>query len=134
MFIAWEGSFHGKQKGEKLAEIFHDLRRRFSGAVGEVRGRGLMLGLEFTDQSHAAAPGIAGVSANGMRGHVISGYLLHVHRVRTFPTASAADTLRFEPSLDLADADIERLRLARKVRCVVLRGQDEQALLGGAAG
>ncbi|MEU1603733.1 aspartate aminotransferase family protein [Micromonospora matsumotoense] len=123
-----------KEKGEKLAEIFHDLRRRFPGVVREVRGRGLMLGLEFTDQSHAAAPGIAGVSANGMLGYVISGYLLRAHRVRTFPTASAANTLRFEPSLDLADADIERLRVALEVLCVVLRDQDEQALLGGGAG
>ncbi|MBM7086288.1 aspartate aminotransferase family protein [Micromonospora sp. MMS20-R2-29] len=123
-----------KEKGEKLAEIFHDLRRRFPGVVREVRGRGLMLGLEFDDQSGSAAPAIAGASANGMLGYVISGYLLRVHRIRTFPTASAANTLRFEPSLNLADADIERLRVALEALCVALRDQDEQALMGGGAG
>jgi hypothetical protein len=57
--------------------------------------------------------------------------LFRVHRIRTFPTASAVNTLRFEPSVHLNEAEIDRLRTALRALCSVLRDDNEQALFGG---
>ncbi|MEU9399220.1 aminotransferase class III-fold pyridoxal phosphate-dependent enzyme [Streptomyces sp. NPDC048242] len=116
--------------GERLLSLFESLRAEFPDVVKDVRGRGLMLGLEFHDQSGSAATGIRDAAAAGIFGYALSGYLFRVHRVRTFPTASAVDTLRFEPSVLLTDAEVDRLEAALRELCAVLREQNEQALFG----
>ncbi|MEU3776664.1 aminotransferase class III-fold pyridoxal phosphate-dependent enzyme [Streptomyces sp. NPDC032472] len=114
--------------GERLLGLFAALREEFPDVVKDVRGKGLMLGLEFHDQSGSAAGGIRDAAAGGILGYVVSGYLLRTHRIRTFPTASAVNTLRFEPSVLLTDAEVDRLEQALRALCSVLRDQNEQAL------
>ncbi|MFD9407338.1 aspartate aminotransferase family protein [Streptomyces sp. NPDC059989] len=112
------------ERGERLAATLEAVRAEFPTVVKEVRGRGLMLGLEFRDQSDAESPVIREIAQGGFFGYVVAGYLLREHRLRTFPTASAVTTLRFEPSIELSDAEIDRLGAALREVCTILRDQD----------
>lgn len=108
--------------GGKLIAMLETIRADFPEVIRDVRGTGLMLGLEFHDQSTAASAAIRDNAA--VLGYVLAGYLLQAHDIRTFPTASAVNTLRFEPSIYLTDAEIGRLDVALRGACTVLRGQD----------
>ncbi|MFC9293561.1 aspartate aminotransferase family protein [Streptomyces sp. NPDC057011] len=112
------------ERGERLAATLESVRAEFPTVVKEVRGRGLMLGLEFRDQSDAESPVIREIARGGFFGYVVAGFLLREHHVRTFPTASAVTTLRFEPSVELSDAEIDRLGAALREVCTLLRDQD----------
>lgn len=88
-----------------------------------------MLGFEFHDQSEAEHPAIREAAAGGLFGYVIAGHLLNRHSIRTFPTASAVNTLRFEPSVLLTDEEIGRLEEALTDVCVILREQAGERLV-----
>jgi acetylornithine/succinyldiaminopimelate/putrescine aminotransferase len=107
--------------GAKLTAMLESIRADHPGLVKEVRGRGLMLGLEFHDQSASAAPAIAEQAKAGMLGYAVAGYLLREHAIRTFPTASSTNTLRFEPSIQLTDAEIAQLETGLRGVVDVLR-------------
>lgn len=119
-----------RQWGERLTEVFDELRAAFPDVVKDVRGTGLMLGLEFHDQSGAAVAAIREAARAGTFGYLVSGYLLRAHRIRTFPTASAVNTLRFEPSILLTEGEVQQLEGALRELCTVLREGDGRAFLG----
>jgi acetylornithine/succinyldiaminopimelate/putrescine aminotransferase len=120
-----------REAGQRLLTLFEALRRDFPQVVKDVRGKGLMLGLEFHDQSGSAVAAIQEAARSDTFGYVLSGYLLRAHRIRTFPTASAVNTLRFEPSVYLSQAEVDRLETALRELCSVLREQDAQRLFQG---
>ncbi|WP_367136899.1 aspartate aminotransferase family protein [Saccharothrix sp. HUAS TT1] len=109
--------------GGKLTAALRAVRSDYPDVVKDVRGRGLMLGLEFHSQVGAASPSIRANA--GLLGYVIAGYLLQAHDIRTFPTASAVTTLRFEPSILLTDAEIGSLDAALRAVCEILRAQPD---------
>ncbi|MFZ4265067.1 aspartate aminotransferase family protein [Streptomyces arboris] len=120
------------ERGAALEAALERVRAAFPDVVEEVRGRGLMLGFEFRDQSGASNEVIGGAARGGLFGYVIAGHLLNGHAIRTFPTASAVNTLRFEPSVLLGDDEIERLETALTDVCVILReGASDRLVLGG---
>ncbi|MFE2571823.1 aspartate aminotransferase family protein [Streptomyces mirabilis] len=121
------------ERGERLTQLFRSLVDAYPQVLKEVRGKGLMLGLEFRDLSNAAAPRLREAARADMLGYVISGYLLRAHRIRTFPTASAVNTLRFEPSIYLTDDEIAALEGALRDVCAKLGDQDEEAFFGPAS-
>ncbi|MER5861347.1 aminotransferase class III-fold pyridoxal phosphate-dependent enzyme [Streptomyces sp900105245] len=108
--------------GDRLLAMLGAVREDFPEVVKDVRGRGLILGLEFHDQSGAPVPAIAEAARAGLFGYLVAGHLLRGHRVRTFPTASAPETLRFEPSILLSDDDIAWLETALRDTCDIVRG------------
>ncbi|EIV92730.1 aspartate aminotransferase family protein [Frankia sp. QA3] len=112
-----------RERGDRLKLALDGLRVDFPDVVKDVRGRGLMLGLEFQDQSHAPADQIREAAQAGVFCYVIAGYLYRQHRIRVFPTASATHTMRFEPSIHLTDAEIGRLDSAMRTPCALLREQ-----------
>ncbi|WP_282697078.1 aminotransferase class III-fold pyridoxal phosphate-dependent enzyme [Streptomyces sp. CC208A] len=121
------------ERGRALAGALTSVLGAFPTVLREVRGKGLMLGLDFADQADSPSPVLRELSAAGFLGYAIAGYLLREHRIRTFPTASAVNTLRFEPSLLLTDEEIGRLETALRDVCAVLREQDGNRLLPSAA-
>ncbi|UQX05332.1 aminotransferase class III-fold pyridoxal phosphate-dependent enzyme [Streptomyces sp. RerS4] len=116
------------ERGEKLLAMLRAVRDDFPEAVKEVRGRGLMLGLEFHDQSDSASEPLRAVAQSGFFGYFVSGHILRAHRIRTFPTSSAVNTLRFEPSVYLTDEEIDRLEAALRDVCVIIRDTDGASL------
>ncbi|MGW4511742.1 aspartate aminotransferase family protein [Streptomyces sp. NPDC004393] len=120
------------ERGARLVELFRSLIKAHPEVLKEVRGKGLMLGLEFRDLSGAAAPRLREAARSDLLGYVVAGYLLRAHRIRTFPTASAVNTLRFEPSIYLTDGEIDALERALRDVCARLDDQEEEAFFGPA--
>ncbi|MFE8963747.1 aspartate aminotransferase family protein [Streptomyces iakyrus] len=112
-----------EERGAALRAKLDALRAEFPDVVADVRGHGLMQGLEFHDQSEASSPELRQIAASGLFGYFLAGHLLRRHRVRTFPTASAVSTLRFEPSIYVTDAELGQLYAGLHDVCTLLRKQ-----------
>ncbi|CCH32004.1 aminotransferase class III-fold pyridoxal phosphate-dependent enzyme [Actinosynnema sp. NPDC047251] len=120
------------ERGERLTAMLRTLQDEFGTVVEDVRGAGLMIGLEFRDRSDSPSGIIAEQSRAGLLGYLLSGYLLRVHAIRVLPTASATNTLRIEPSVYVTDDDIALLEKGLRGLLVVLREHDGAALLPAA--
>ncbi len=98
---------HIIEAGALLIERLEQIAARWPGVVADVRGRGLLIGIELRPLQ-----GLSRVLAEFVRpeffGYVVAGYLLHVHRIRVMPTLSAPMTLRIQPSAYIEPAEIER--------------------------
>ncbi|MFE1958743.1 aspartate aminotransferase family protein [Streptomyces sp. NPDC059479] len=121
------------ERGEALRAALTSVREDFPEVVKDVRGKGLMLGMEFHDQSGSSSPILRDAAAGGLFGYVLAGHLLHRHDIRTFPTASALSTLRFEPSLQLSDTQIAQLESGLRDICGIMRDHAGERLMGASA-
>lgn len=118
------------ERGARIQSVLESLRADFPEVVKDVRGRGLLLGLELRDQSGSPSATLAGAQAGGVLGYLVSGFLLHNHRLRILPTGSAPNTLRLQPSVGLSDAQIDQLEAGLRAMCATIRDGDDGALLG----
>lgn len=118
------------ERGEKLLAMLRSLRDEFGDVVKEVRGKGLMTGLEFHDLSDSDSDILAEQAKGGNIGYMFSGYLLREHNMRVFPTASATSTLRFEPSIHITDDEIARTEAGLRALIELIRKADGKTLLG----
>lgn len=118
-----------EERGERLTAALDTVRRDFPDVVRDVRGMGLMIGLELHDLSDSPCSAIREHARAGTLGYAAAGYLLQAHSVRIFPTASAPATLRFEPSIHLTDSEIGHAGAALRALCGVLREHDRERLL-----
>lgn len=116
------------ERGGRLKSALEAVAEDFPDVVEGVRGRGLMLGLEFRDTSESPSEVFRFLAEADILGYVLSGYLLRAHGIRVLPTASAVNTLRFAPSIGLTDEAIDRLETALRDVARILRDRDEQAL------
>lgn len=116
------------ERGTALKAMLDAVKTDFPDVVAAVNGIGLMLALEFTDQSNAASDSIRESAGSGMIGYVIAGYILREHRIRVLPLGPAGNSVRFEPSIDLTDEDIARTDAALRDVCAILRAQDGERL------
>ena len=112
------------ERGERLLEMLRGLAGAYPDVIADVRGRGLLIGLEFTGPYTATSAVIRQHALSGTFGQVVAGYLLRVHGIRMLPTGSAPNVLRIEPSIYLGDDDIAHLESALTDLCTVLRNQD----------
>ncbi|MFJ8751531.1 aspartate aminotransferase family protein [Streptomyces sp. NPDC102441] len=117
------------ERGSRLADMLRKLQQEFGSVVKEVRGKGLMIGLDFHDLSDSSDEVIAGQARAGLLGYLLSGYLLRVHALRLLPTASATNTLRLEPSVHITNAEIARLEAGLRGLLTALRDQNGAVLL-----
>ncbi|CAO0826269.1 Diaminobutyrate--pyruvate aminotransferase OS=Streptomyces microflavus OX=1919 GN=Smic_51260 PE=3 SV=1 [Streptomyces microflavus] len=68
------------ERGEALRAMLESVRTDHPDVIEDVRGRGLMLGIEFRDQSASTSPTVRGVAQGGLFGYVLAGHLLRAHR------------------------------------------------------
>ncbi|MFI9818283.1 aspartate aminotransferase family protein [Saccharothrix variisporea] len=118
------------ERGEALTRALRAVADEFPTVVADVRGLGLMQGLEFRDQSSGTGA-VADLARTGLLGYVVAGHLLREHHVRVFPTASASHTLRFEPSIGITDKAIARLTEGLRAVCTALRDHPDTLLPPG---
>ncbi|MDH2430799.1 aminotransferase class III-fold pyridoxal phosphate-dependent enzyme [Sphaerisporangium sp. TRM90804] len=112
------------ERGERIIGVLNGLAARFPDVIKEVRGRGLLIGLEFADQSAAPSAIVRDKARSGTLSYTLASYLLHVHGIRIGPTASDPGVLRIEPSILISDDDIERLERGVEQLCLILRASD----------
>lgn len=117
-----------RMKGERMLAGLRDLQVRFPSVIAEVRGRGLMLAIEFRHQSRCSSFLLRFLSSQEDLGYLITGYLLNVHRIRIAPTLSDRFTLRLEPSSGIPQQEMERFLMAMEDVCERLACADGLAL------
>ncbi|MEW1550314.1 aspartate aminotransferase family protein [Streptomyces tsukubensis] len=125
------------ERGRAVRGALEEVRKEYPDVVADVRGPGLLIGIEFHDQSDAVSPYLRDLARRGHFGFAVSGYLLREHDLRLMPTGSAPHTLRIEPSAGISDARIGHLAGALRDLCAIIRNQDAhplvRALVGRAA-
>ncbi len=86
--------------GEYLLQELQRIHAKYPGVIAGVRGRGLMLGLEFQKNAGLYPRSFLQVMAEQeLLTPVISSYLLNVERLRVAPTLNGASVIRLEPPL-----------------------------------
>lgn len=92
-----------------LKSELEKLREKFPKIIKEVRGRGLMLAIEFCEDIKYASHEFKLFGSLNTIGYLFSSYLLHIKGLRTFPTLSNQFALRIEPSLYMETAEVNYL-------------------------
>ncbi len=97
--------------GAKLRDRLAEVATRWPDAIAEVRGRGLLLGVEFRLPRPDSGL-LREVLDSDSLGYLIAGRLLYAHDIRVIPTLSAPTTIRVQPSALLEPADVDRIAAA----------------------
>ncbi|MFI6403213.1 aminotransferase class III-fold pyridoxal phosphate-dependent enzyme [Streptomyces sp. NPDC050548] len=114
--------------GTLLRDRLTEVAERWPEAVVEVRGRGLLLGVEFALPKPGSGLLREVFDAESL-GYLLAGRLLHTHRIRVIPTLSAPTTVRVQPSALLGPAEVERVAAAFDEIAALLTHGDYATLL-----
>lgn len=118
-----------RDRGTVLRARLAALAAAFPDVIHEVRGRGLLLGVDLRPAAVAHSLVLRGLVHRELLGVIAAGWLLHHHRLRLLPTLSAPSTLRVEPSAWVDDAAIDQLCVGLAALAAVLRAGNARALL-----
>ena len=116
-------------RGRYLVDGLERIRRLYPSVIQEVRGAGLMLGIEFQCQDSTNSGIFRLIFEQNLLGYIISGYLLHEHRIRVAPTMSSNITIRLEPSAYIGVEDCRKLLLAVERLCEIIFKQNIYELI-----
>jgi hypothetical protein len=119
-----------------FASVFvaRSLREARVGSVQDVRGAGLMVGIQLRDQSDSPSNTLRMLSRQEYLGYAAAAYLLNVQRVRVLPTLSSPLTLRVQPSAYVSEAHMDRAADALEALCTTIRAADLVHFTGFAVG
>jgi acetylornithine/succinyldiaminopimelate/putrescine aminotransferase/predicted amino acid dehydrogenase len=117
-----------REKGEYLLARLRVLQGRHPGVIRDVRGRGLLLGVELAQQDTSASNLLRVASEQHLLGGLVSGYLLHEEDIRVAWTLSVNNTIRLEPSAYISYPDLDRF-VEGFERVVVAIGRADAHLL-----
>lgn len=109
------------ETGAWLKSELEVLARRYDDVIADVRGTGLMLGIELHSRQHGDSPAIQMLSEQQLLGYAVTGYLLYEWGVRVAPTLSSPLTLRLEPAATIDRAACRRLLDGLDAVCRVLQ-------------
>ena len=123
-----------REKGQTLRHALTELAERHPTIIKDVRGCGLMLGVEWRDLDFDRSLALRLLQQDGWLGYALSGYLLRAHRVRIAPALSRGMTLRLEPAHAVPDEAIRQLLDGLDHLCVLLEHQDAAGILGPCIG
>lgn len=115
--------------GEYLLAKLKHIQDRFPEQVKDVRGIGLMAGIELREQPDSPSNSLLLVSKQKLLGYVSAAYLLTVHNVRLAPTLSEPFTLRLEPSAYISNEAIDQCVHGLWKLCELLEAQNVAPLV-----
>ncbi len=99
--------------GARLKDGLLALQRQFPQLIAEVRGRGLLLGIRFSNDRDLWPEGLLGVALEQeFFTPLFASYLLNVEGVRVAPTLNGKSVIRIEPALTVTWPQCERLLAA----------------------
>lgn len=125
---------HAAEKGATLLRALRGVAQRHPRVITDVRGRGLMLGIEWREQEFLHSNMLAQLQAHGWLGYALAGYLLRAHSVRVGPTVGRGNTIRIEPAYSVPREAVDALIAALDELCVVLERQDAAGILAPGLG
>lgn len=97
-----------RELGERLVDGLKDLQKRWPEVLGEVRGHGLMVGLEFASMDLNPSATLRGFELGGALAAVASGWLLHERGIRVAPALRHSRTIRLQPPATVTEEEIDR--------------------------
>ena len=128
-----------RQQGAKLKSRLEELQREFPAIIREVRGRGLMLAVEFTELS-GRSPFFRLSGKQGVLSLLVASYLLHHHGVRVLaplttmlkgnPGKARKSVIRIQPPALVSDEEIELLVAGLREALEVIDCNDEYCFVG----
>ncbi|MFZ5949994.1 MAG: aminotransferase class III-fold pyridoxal phosphate-dependent enzyme [Candidatus Rifleibacteriota bacterium] len=116
-------------RGQLLLGGLRRIQGLYPEVIRDVRGCGLMLGIEFFDLSECPAYAIRALAAGKMLGFAIAGYFLHEHGIRVAPAVSSNLVMRIEPSALIAEEQIQRFFTALERLCLIIKRHNSCQLL-----
>jgi amino acid adenylation domain-containing protein len=116
--------------GERFMAKLRILKQRYPDVVAEIRGLGLMIGLEIKDQSQSSSFLLRALSQDNLEilSHLIAGYLLNRQSIRLAPTKTR-NTLRFLPSVYFSDQEMDHVVAALDRVCQMIHYANPGRLL-----
>lgn len=99
----------GMLQSQYLWARLQSLQQLFPEIIKEVRGRGLMLAIEFHDLLSSFSVEFKILSDANMQGYLISSALLNHEQLRMSPSLSNSLSLRIQPSLYINESHIDSL-------------------------
>ncbi|MEQ8201272.1 MAG: aminotransferase class III-fold pyridoxal phosphate-dependent enzyme [Syntrophomonadaceae bacterium] len=115
-------------KGEYLLEKVRILGRNYPAVIKEVRGQGLLAGVEFYSMQDVGSYDMAFLEEQGGFTALLAGFLLNVYQIRLAPFLNNSMTLRLEPTLTITYEEIDRVLEALEVICQLLNYRDYASL------
>ncbi|KKI89146.1 hypothetical protein WQ54_28435 [Bacillus sp. SA1-12] len=112
------------EKGSYFKSRLEEINEKWPGVIREVRGKGLMLAVEFEEIDASDSFEVANMTGAGGMGFLISGYLLNVHKFRVMPFLNDSLTIRIQPPLIIDQKEIDRFIEAFNVLCEILYKRD----------
>jgi acetylornithine/succinyldiaminopimelate/putrescine aminotransferase/predicted amino acid dehydrogenase len=113
-----------REKGAWLKRRLQALKKKYPAAITNVRGMGLMLGVELRKSALPDSFVLRFLAARDLLGLFVAGYLLNVHQIRVAPTLSDSTTLRIQPSVLIQYESMHRIVAALEDLCVRLQRRD----------
>ncbi len=117
-------------KGEYFLDKLRLVRNLYPDQIKEVRGLGLMIGVELVDHSFSSSNIIRLLSRQKYFGYMAAGYFLNYHGIRIAPTLSQPNTLRIEPSAYISYGDIDKFISGLDQFCRAMKFLDLRHLTG----
>lgn len=120
--------------GARIVVGLRTIARRYPALIGDVRGRGLMIGIEWRRQRFDRSHVLRFLDHHGWMGYARTAYLLRAHGVRVAPPLARSAMIRIEPAYAVPDEAIRELLTGVEALCDVLARQDVPAFLGPSFG
>jgi acetylornithine/succinyldiaminopimelate/putrescine aminotransferase/predicted amino acid dehydrogenase len=117
-----------REAGNRIVARLRKLQSRFPRVIADVRGQGLMIGVEFARQSEATSYLLRYLTSQEQLVVLLSGYMLRAHRVRVAPTLSDPFALRLAPPLGISERAVDQLIGAMEDVCERIELADVRGL------
>jgi acetylornithine/succinyldiaminopimelate/putrescine aminotransferase/predicted amino acid dehydrogenase len=128
-----------KEKGQTIVDELRGLQREYPDIIKDVRGRGLMIGLEFT-ALEGCSPFFRASGKQGVLSLLIASYLLEYHNIRVLapltnmlkgnPGKIRLSVIRIQPPLAITKDEIQKLISGLKEVCNIIQNNNEYCLIG----
>lgn len=102
----------GMQTADYLSVRLDTLRNQFPEVIKDIRGKGLMLAIEFTDVLSSMGFEFKTICDSNMQGYMMASVLLNHEGVRMSPSLSNNLTLRIQPSMYFTIIQVEEMMAA----------------------
>jgi acetylornithine/succinyldiaminopimelate/putrescine aminotransferase/predicted amino acid dehydrogenase len=119
-----------RDKGEHLLARLRELKARYPGQLRDVRGRGLLIGIELQPQLRSPSPFLRVLSEQRLLSFFVSGFLLNEEHIRVLPALSSHSTIRIEPSAEISLSELDRVCAAIERVLIAIRDADTHTLCG----
>lgn len=119
-----------RDKGDYLLARLRELKDRYPGQLRDVRGKGLLIGIELQPQLRSPSPLLRILSEQRLLSFFAAGYLLNEEQIRVLPTLSSHSTIRIEPSTEISFAALDRTCAAIERVLIAIRDADAYTLCG----